>query len=270
MARRQVDPSGEHCPMVVVPCFNEERRFDERAFLDLAESGKVRLLFVNDGSTDGTGPLLDRLGKEAVAIDVLKLPRNMGKAEAVRLGLRQAIGEGAVIVGYFDADLATPGAELLRMVGTLASRTELRAVFGSRVARLGSHIERSPIRHYTGRVFATIASVALGVAVYDTQCGAKVFRVDDNFIAAVDRPFRSPWSFDVLLFQRLLDGTPALPGWPVASFLEMPLDAWSDVSGSKVSLLGSVRALWDVIVMGVARRPRRRQHDQHDSDSSTE
>ncbi len=270
MASRHTGSSSEQCPVVVVPCFNEERRFDERAFLDLAESGEVRLLFVNDGSTDGTGPLLDRLGQKAEAIDVLELPRNQGKAEAVRQGLRQAIGGGAVIVGYFDADLATPGAELLRMVGTLESRTELKAVFGSRVARLGSHIERSPIRHYTGRVFATIASMALGVAVYDTQCGAKVFRVDENLIAAVDRPFRSQWSFDVLLCQRLLDGTPGRPGWPIASFLEMPLEAWSDVYGSKVRLAGSVRALWDVIVMGVARRPRRWRHEQLDSDRRAE
>ena len=136
------------------------------------------------------------------------------------------------------------------------------AVFGSRVARLGSRIERSPVRHYSGRVFATVASVALGVAVYDTQCGAKVFRVNPNFIAAIESPFRSAWSFDVILLQRLLDGTPELPGLPVASFLEVPLDAWSDVGGSKVGLLGSVTALWDVIVMGVDRRARRRRNSR--------
>jgi glycosyltransferase involved in cell wall biosynthesis len=244
--------------VVVVPCFNEEPRLDEQAFLDLVETGGVRLVFVNDGSTDGTGLVLERLGQMSADIEVLELSRNGGKAEAVRRGLLYAIAEGALVVGYLDADLATPGSELLRMVRILEARADLAVVFGSRVARLGSHIERSPFRHYTGRVFATIASWALDAAVYDTQCGAKVFRVNENLIAAVDRPFQSAWSFDVFLCQRLLDGTPGLPGLPISSFLELPLDAWTDIAGSKVDVRSSVAAAWDVFVMGVERRRRRR------------
>ncbi len=246
--------SGDARPVVVVPCFNEEHRIDERAFLDLVETREIRLLFVNDGSTDGTSDLLERLRGQAEGIGVLELPRNMGKAEAVRRGLQLAIESGADIVGYFDADLATPGSELLRMVRILEERRDLVAVFGSRVARLGSRIQRSPVRHYRGRVFATFASIALGVPVYDTQCGAKVFRVNENLVAAVQFPFRSAWSFDVILCQRLFDGTSDMPGVPTSSFLEMPLEEWNDVSGSKVSLHESFLALWDVLVMGVARR----------------
>jgi glycosyltransferase involved in cell wall biosynthesis len=258
MSGTPMEQSHDTRPVVVVPCFNEARRLDEGAFRDLAQTRRVRLLFVDDGSTDGTGAILERLQQSNESIDVLGLPRNVGKAEAVRHGLRRAIGMGAAIVGYFDADLATPGTELLRMVDILESRVDLMAVFGSRVVRLGSHIERRPFRHYTGRVFATAASVALGVAVYDTQCGAKVFRVDATFKAAIEEPFRSAWSFDVLLCQRLLDGTSDLPGLPIDSFLEMPLDIWRDVGGSNVTLWGSARALWDLLVLGMARRWRER------------
>ena len=161
-------------------------------------------------------------------------------------------------MGYFDADLSTPGSELIRMLGILRGRTDLVAVFGSRVARLGSRIRRSPVRHYSGRVFATFASLALGVPFYDTQCGAKVFRVSENLVAAVQLPFRSAWSFDVLLCQRLFDGTREIAGIPTSSFLEMPLEEWTDVSGSKVSLSGSALALWDVLVMAMARQASRR------------
>jgi dolichyl-phosphate beta-glucosyltransferase len=245
-------------PVVVVPCFNEERRIDEAAFVNLVETGGVRLLFVNDGSTDGTRALLEQLRRQSEGISVLDLPRNMGKAEAVRRGLQGAIESGAEIVGYFDADLSTPGSELIRMIGILDERTDLVAVFGSRVARLGSHIRRSPIRHYSGRVFATFASLALGVPFYDTQCGAKVFRVNEGLGAAVRVPFRSAWSFDVLLCQRLFDGTRETPGIPTSSFLEMPLEEWTDVSGSKVNLYGSALALWDVLVIGMARLAARR------------
>lgn len=242
---------------MVVPCFNEARRLNEAEFLDLASSGEVRLLFVNDGSTDGTSAILERLSKESPAISVLDLARNRGKGEAVRQGLLQAVAMGAPLVGYFDADLATPGSELLRMIRLLRADPGLAAIFGSRIAKLGSHIERSPVRHYTGRVFATMASIALALPVYDTQCGAKVFRVNENLAAALNTPFRSAWSFDVVLCQRLLDGAPERPGLPVDSFLEMPLERWVDRSGSKVGMLGSLAALLDVTRLGIARRWRR-------------
>ncbi len=198
-------------------------------------------------------------GRELDRVEVLDLPRNVGKAEAVRLGLRQALDGDASIVGYLDADLATPGAGLLELVRILQQRDDLSAVFGSRMARLGSHIERSAFRHYTGRVYATLASWALGVAVYDTQCGAKVFRVGPTLAAALEEPFRSAWSFDVLLCQRLFDGTRGVPGLPARTFLEVPLDAWSDVGGSKVHVSGGIAALWDVFVIGLVRRSRRRR-----------
>jgi dolichyl-phosphate beta-glucosyltransferase len=246
-------------PIVIVPCFNEEHRLDEHGFLDLVGSSDLQLLFVNDGSNDGTSTILERLKRKNDSIGLLELPYNSGKAEAVRQGLLQAVEAGAPIVGYFDADLATPGSELIRMIGLLEAQPELTAVFGSRIARLGSQIERSAVRHYTGRVFATVASIALGVAVYDTQCGAKVFRVNDNLRAAIQIPFRSAWSFDVLLCQRLLDGVAGLPGLPVASFVEMPLQRWTDVAGSKVDVTGSLAALADVVVVGVSRRRRGRR-----------
>jgi dolichyl-phosphate beta-glucosyltransferase len=255
---RGPDTSAHARPVVVVPCFNEERRIDEIAFLDLVEKDEVHLLFVNDGSTDRTGPVLERMRDRSEGIGVVTLPHNMGKAEAVRRGLQRAIETGADIVGYLDADLSTPGSELLRMIGILEERADLVAVFGSRMARLGSRIRRSVVRHYAGRVFATFASMALGVAVYDTQCGAKVFRVNQQLIAAIAVPFRSAWSFDVILCQRLFDGTGEVPGLPSSTFLEMPLQEWTDIGGSKVSLRGSSLALWDVLVVGVTRRHARR------------
>lgn len=116
--------------VVVVPCFNEEQRFDDLAFLDLVSAGHIRLVLVNDGSTDGTGLILEQLVHKSDAIEMLRLPRNMGKAEAVRRGMCCAIESGARIVGYFDADLATPTTELLRLVRTLESREDLMGVFG--------------------------------------------------------------------------------------------------------------------------------------------
>ena len=75
-----------------------------------------------------------------------------------------------------DADLSTPFDELARLIDRLGRDERLTTVLGSRFRRLGADIQRSELRHYTGRVYATLASMALGVGIYDTQCGAKAFR----------------------------------------------------------------------------------------------
>jgi glycosyltransferase involved in cell wall biosynthesis len=242
-------------PTVVVPCYNEERRLDGCAFLELAASDRIRLLFVNDGSTDATQDVLEDLTRRSEVIDAVQLPKNHGKAEAVRQGLLHTLAHNqSSIVGYLDADLATPGHEFLRILDTLESDEVLMAVWGSRIARLGSRIDRRALRHYLGRIFATAASIALDIPVYDTQCGAKVFRVTDTFRRAIDRPFRSAWSFDVVLIERLLDGSDDCPGLPIASFLELPLEDWRDVPGSTMRPMGSIAAVRDLWSVAVTRR----------------
>jgi dolichyl-phosphate beta-glucosyltransferase len=238
---------------IVVPCYNEEQRLDGDRFLQLAQDGGVRLLFVNDGSTDETGALLARLAERSESISVLDLPRNVGKAESVRQGLLLAIERNASAVGYYDADLATPPDELLRLVDALQADPSLSVVFGSRVARLGSHIDRRPLRHYLGRIYATLASLALGMAVYDTQCGAKVFAVNPVLKEALEQPFRSSWSFDVLLCDRLRFGRGGLDGIPEEEFLEVPLTFWRDVHGSKLRVRDRFTAVLDVLVLMVVR-----------------
>ncbi len=244
---------------MVVPCYNEAERLDVDGFAELAASGVATLLFVDDGSTDGTRAVLEGLAASSAAVDVLALDHNKGKAEAVRLGMRHAVGAGATVVGYYDADLATPPSELVRLVRTLCGDPTLNGALGARVARLGSSIERRALRHYTGRIFATVASLALGVAVYDTQCGAKVFRATPELAAALERPFSSGWSFDVLLLQRLFDGEGSCAGLGPDTFVEVPLESWRDVPGSKVRVSSGLAALADVARMGLARRLRQRR-----------
>ena len=115
-------------------------------------------------------------------------------------------------------------------------------VRGSRVAMLGRAVERSPIRHYTGRIFATLASLVLGFQVYDTQCGAKVFRQGPALRAAVSERFASRWAFDVELLGRLAQEYGDKKG-----FMEEPLRAWHDVSASKLSFWSSMRAIADLL-----------------------
>ena len=236
-------------PLVVVPCFNEERRLDPQRLGVLFESGHVRVLFVDDGSTDGTAAALDRMSASE-AMDVLHLPMNVGKAEAIRQGLLRGLESDAPILAYYDADLATPPEELRRLIELLESREDLVFVMASRVLMLGWRIERRAHRHYLGRVFATLASLLLRIPVYDTQCGAKAFRVTPALREAIDTPFRSSWVFDVELIGRLLRGSSTADPVPLAAFEEMPLRAWRDVSGSRLGPLAMAQAFVDLLVVG--------------------
>jgi glycosyltransferase involved in cell wall biosynthesis len=245
-----IDPGAV---VVVVPCFNEERRLDLARFKLLAAEERIHLLFVDDGSVDGTLPTLRELAACEPRVEVLALDANRGKGEAVRRGLLHAVDEGATAVGYYDADLATPPEEMLRLIDVLLAEQDLRAVLAARVSLLGSEIERSPFRHYAGRVFASIASVACGLRVYDTQCGAKLFRVDNAFRCAVESEFRSRWSFDVELLSRLVDAAGAESD-PGRGFLEVPLQRWVDVPGSKLTTRSMAEAGLDLLWLWFRRR----------------
>lgn len=247
-------PESERVAVIVVPCFNEAKRLDRDALLRLAAEPSVRLVFVNDGSTDATGAVLRGLADASDDIDVLSLETNQGKAEAVRRGMGRALESPNPFIGYYDGDLATPPSELLRLVAAIDARPDVECVLGARVALLGTAIERRPARHYAGRLFASAASTALGVQVYDTQCGAKVFRAGATLRAAVEQPFRSRWAFDVELLDRLLRGGPGVPAIRPEQLLEVPLQAWRDVSGSGMSLRGGLEALLDVGRIGWQRR----------------
>ena len=221
---------------IVIPCFNEERRLDPARLGELVDTGRVRLLAVDDGSTDGTAAVLATLALRGV--ETIRLPGNGGKGEAVRQGLLRAVESGAAVAGYYDADLATPPEELLRLLDVLDSRPDLSFVMASRVLLLGRTIERSHFRHYLGRIFATAASIALDLPVYDTQCGAKVFRVTPVLAEALSTPFRSSWAFDIELIGRLLDGG-AAAALPPAAVVAVPLREMAGTSGARRS--GSAR-----------------------------
>ena len=247
-------------PVVVIPCFNEELRLDADALVSLA--GSVDVLLVDDGSTDHTLARLWDLSEQAPAVQVLPLRQNQGKAEAVRCGLIHALEGGAPVVGYLDADFSTPPEEFLRLVRLLASHPELDVVLGSRVALLGTHIERRARRHYLGRVFGTLAASSLRMAVYDTQCGAKAFRAGPELRDALEEPFLSRWVFDVELLGRLRAGSGTTPPLPVDAFRELPLESWHDVPGGTLGAGQMAHAIGDLARIAWRSERARRRHRQ--------
>lgn len=241
----------------VVPCYNEEKRLDEARFEELARG--AHLIFVDDGSKDGTRSVLDAFAKRmGDHVEVIALEKNCGKAEAVRRGMLVAAERGDRIVGFADADLATPPDEILR-VGKTIDEKKVQVVLGARVALIGKRIERNPARHYLGRVFATVATKVIRAPFYDTQCGAKAFLNTPSFRAALSEPFLTRWIFDLEIIGRLLVGSDAAPAIPLSAFFELPLEEWVDVRGSKIGLDMAARVWVDLGRIAADLKKRRRK-----------
>ncbi|HMF75702.1 MAG TPA: glycosyltransferase [Bryobacteraceae bacterium] len=239
---------------LIVPCYNEAKRLDVATFRAfLAQPSGVRLLFVDDGSRDETIATLEQViaGFEQRAA-ILRCARNGGKGEAVRLGILKALaGFRPQVVGFWDADLATPLASVDRLLQVLADQPQIEMVFGARVKLLGRHVERRAVRHYLGRVFATVVSNMLGLSIYDSQCGAKLFRVTPDTQAVFADPFLSKWVFDVEVLARYLTIHCKQHGEDPRRLehivYEYPLETWSDVAGSKVRASDFLTALIDMV-----------------------
>jgi glycosyltransferase involved in cell wall biosynthesis len=235
---------------IVVPCYNEAERFDAQAFhLALSEIPGLEFLFVNDGSSDDTLDVLRAFEeKHEDRVRVVDLERNVGKSHAVRAGMLEALEGDATYCGYWDADLATPLDEIPRFVEVLEARPTLDLVMGSRVKLLGRSIERDPLRHYLGRLSATLSSLVLNLPVYDTQCGAKLFRNSTETKSLFAEAFLSGWIFDVEVIARMIRQR-RNRGLPSAEFAiyELPLRQWHDMAGSKLQVGSAyMGALWEV------------------------
>lgn len=220
---------------LVVPCYNEERRLQRDVFTSFLRTHEdVSLCFVDDGSTDKTLPVLNELHAQLPEqILVLPVSPNRGKAEAVRAGVLHAAASGNwPLIGYWDADLSTPLPEVDGLKRALDERPSCTLAMGSRVKRLGSHIDRRALRHVLGRIFATASSQMLGLAVYDSQCGAKLFRREIVPLTFRDK-FITRWLFDLEILARLREarGVDALQG-----VVEVPLGVWIEVGGSKLGV----------------------------------
>ena len=216
---------------VVIPFYNEEKRIMVDSFTSFAINNKdILFVLVNDGSTDRTHKVLQAIHSDAGSnIEVVSLPKNTGKGNAIRAGMLKVLDYNIPFIAYIDGDLSTPFEEILRLYNYF-SGTDIIAVLGSRLKKLDSHIKRSLFRHISGRIIATIIDSRFKIGCYDTQCSAKIFR-RDPLQSVIQVPFYTRWFFDVELLLRLRKKMGPFKA------LEVPLNTWEHKPGSKINAL---------------------------------
>ncbi len=157
---------------VIVPVHDEERSVallhDEltSALDPLGEPWEV--VFVDDGSTDGTFGALTRLHAAHDGVRVVRLRRNFGKAAALQAGFEAAQGE---IVVTIDGDLQDDPTEIPSLLAKLDEGFDL--VSGWKVKR------RDPLnRRIPSRIFNAVTGRLSGLRLHDFNCGLKAYRAE--------------------------------------------------------------------------------------------
>jgi dolichyl-phosphate beta-glucosyltransferase len=208
---------------VVIPAYNEATRIEASlaAVRDYLErrAASWEVVVVDDGSSDGTADVVERLGCPGVRL--VRLPANRGKGAALRAGVAATSGARVLVM---DADLATPIDELASLERALDEGAQVatgsRAVSGSNVTR-----PQNALRVLLGRA-GNLWIRALAVpGVHDTQCGFKLFEGDlARRLFAMAREDRFGIDIEILcLARRRLDARVAEVGV-----------TWAHQEGSKV------------------------------------
>lgn len=226
---------------IIIPCFNEAKRLQKYAFIEFIKiHNDVHIYFVDDGSTDETQNILIDLQKQSTAFSIISLQNNIGKGEAIRAAMLTLYNKYDYI-GYLDADLSTSLEEFYGLYQTMLTQI-ISVVFGSRIKKLDTKIERSYGRHMIGRVIATIIDKKFKLGCYDTQCGAKIFS-SEVLKDIIQLQFYTRWFFDVELFVRIQKQKGQL------NALEVPLSVWQNVKGSKLTALSFTTVLKELYLL---------------------
>jgi glycosyltransferase involved in cell wall biosynthesis len=219
---------------IIIPCYNEANRLHLEVFLSFARKNpKISFVFVDDGSKDFTINLLcGAMAALPEQVDVLTMARNAGKAEAVRHGLKFAAKRGDKYIAFLDADLATPLNAINDFISVADRLDNIDVVFGSRAGGLGRRVYRDLHRKLISLVCASMGRLATGLALKDTQCGAKLFRNTEHLINCLEVPFTAGWLFDVELFLRISNPDKR----ERKNFFEYPVLEWTEIPGSNIKI----------------------------------
>ncbi|MCX2720236.1 glycosyltransferase family 2 protein [Lentiprolixibacter aurantiacus] len=157
---------------IVIPLLNEEESLDELhdwiASVMQSNHFLYEVIFIDDGSTDDSWKVIEKLAAENPSVKGIRFRKNFGKSQALHAGFKKAGGD---IVITMDADLQDNPEEIPRMIA-LMEEERYDIVAGWKKKRYDSVI----MKNIPSKIFNWAARKTSGVALHDFNCGLKAFR----------------------------------------------------------------------------------------------
>lgn len=220
---------------IIIPLFNEGKRFKEENFKELLDKEEVNLLFVDDGSSDDTAHIIQELVTKRRNVAFLSQAKNLGKGEAIRAGFQRVLRTNVDLICFLDGDGAFDSKEVFNIIKklehleTCKDISNCKIFFSSRIKLSGSQITRSKRRHYFNRVLITLLFHKLDYFPYDTQSGFKIFRNCEHTKKLFENQFETKWLFDIELIIRDFKIHNSF------RIEEIPIKYWREIGNSKLN-----------------------------------
>lgn len=167
-----LQPTGQIYASILIPLFDERESIPEmyaQVTAACAALGRpYEILFIDDGSRDGSGPALDQLVAEDPRVRVVHFRRNFGKSSALAAGFERVRGQ---IVLTLDADLQDDPAMIPDFVARIEAGADLLSGWKQK--------RHDPLdKTLPSRIFNGVVSRLSGVKLHDFNCGYKAYRID--------------------------------------------------------------------------------------------
>jgi len=193
---------------IIIPAYNEEKRIGDTLenyseyfskALKIKKLGDYEILVVINNTKDKTEEIVKTFQKRNSRINYLNLKQG-GKGNAVLRGFEEILKKDFDLIGFVDADMATPAKEFFKLAENIGNSDGIianRYLSGSKI-----HPPLSFRRLLVGKIFNYLVRMLFLLPYTDTQCGAKIFSVAaSNEI--VKTSIISNWAFDVDLLYNL-------------------------------------------------------------------
>jgi glycosyltransferase involved in cell wall biosynthesis len=206
--------------------------------LELSDFG---ILFIDDGSTDNSSLILHDFTQDVQNVTFLKLEKNVGKANALRLGLLWAYSNRYDFAITLDFDNSQNLKEITSILNQVEIFKDFDIASWARVNLASNNVNRTQSRLWISRILVTISFLISKIPLYDPQSPTKVYKLTSKLFELIEKEFETRWFFDVELFMRSEKNSHS-----EIKYKENILNFWNDNSTKSFSGAGTYRVLKDL------------------------